>query len=113
MTAQQNNSGTSAPFDPQNYKLPALRAFQVIRLNPLAGMPVEGEKDTVEPPFTAELVICHLIQYTGKGTVLLFLDLIVDRNQGPIQKLTRMINGYYDVREVAVPVEQPNSRIIV
>jgi hypothetical protein len=58
-----------------------------------------------------ETVSAHVLQYTGRGQVLLFLDYRYvtryDEQRNPVDtivlELHRIINGYDDVREVNVP----------
>jgi hypothetical protein len=93
-------------ISPQKFILPPYRAFQVTRINPLFGIAPD------EKPFTVEIVVSHLVQYAGKAQVLLFLDFVISPHVGgPEQKLTAMINGYHDLREVALP--PPPSRLVV
>lgn len=112
MTAQEANPQQRQAFVP-----PALRMFEVTRANPYFipahaavvtqwtddGAPIDPRTDAEKQKLLVEHIVAQAIQHTGKGQVLLFLDFINDPNMGPMQKLTRIINGYIEVREVSMP----------
>lgn len=88
--------------NPQKVQLPPYRQFEVIRYSRQSGGTFN---------LTTDVINAHVLQYTGRGQVLLFLDYRYvtryDEQRNPIEtvamELQRVINGYEDVREVNVP----------
>lgn len=88
------------------FVVPAYRVFQVTRKNPAfqewnthQDWTGDTKQSSAPPVYETLTVSAHLLQSIDPKTWA-FIDFVVDPQQGPIQKLHRVIRGVIEIQEV-------------